>query len=380
MTSPVAAAPARQVNQTAQLEMWTGLQSFIDANTLGGLAGASFGPDGKTVTVFWAGSTPPALVNFAVQQHGGAVVEIKQVPYDQQQIGVRAKALIAKAKTRGIPIVSVASTANFAELHADVDPSATAEQRTQLRDLGAAEVGEKHPMVPLARYADSQPYWSGAVIERTSANAFCSTGFAARTSSNVVGMVTAQHCGTNVDWMTPTVVSSGGLAVGRSNGGNTATDSMLITGTTYSGFIYTGAWDSATGRGITATGTAALNQSLCAGGGMSGEVCQATVQSVNVFNAAGSGPGYEASTAPSTGLAGQGDSGGPGYARSQVTGNITLLGMIATAELVDRAACAGGSSNPWNGGSPARLCFSKVFFVNQNAIASALGVTILTSS
>jgi hypothetical protein len=171
--------------------------------------------------------------------------------------------------------------------------------------------------------------------------------------------------------------------MGRSNAGHSGTDSMLITGQTYSHFIYRLDWSSSSGFAISRVGAAALNQSVCAGGGLSGEVCNARVHRINVTGPTNHGPGYFARTsAPSIPLGGQGDSGGPSYSINPTNGQITLLGMLQSAYASDgTGSCPGGNSNPWNVSTvPQRRCFWNIFFVNQAAIASALGVAIVTGS
>jgi streptogrisin D len=194
-------------------------------------------------------------------------------------------------------------------------------------------------------------------------------------------MVTAQHCGTNLNWQTPTVFGFPARAVGRSNAGNSNTDSMLITGGAYSAFMYRGDWASNTGRQITSIGSASINQKVCTSGGLSGEVCNATVDRINVIGPNGAWPGYFAKTSSSSvPLSGQGDSGAPGFAVASTTGNITILGIVISAYLTEKATdCTGGTSNPWNNSVPARECFFRVHFINAGAIEAALGVTGLTS-
>ncbi|HYN92644.1 MAG TPA: hypothetical protein VES42_02200 [Pilimelia sp.] len=365
-----AAAPATEVDGSTLLRAWADIQSEIDPGGPSGLAGASLSTDGRSLTVFWAGSQPAALATLSDQHQGATTVSIRQVPYDQEEIGVRARSLVRKASAADIPVTVVSSTADFTGLRAYVDPSATAAQRAQLRALGAAEVEEKARLRPLSRYADTSPFWGGSVIK--SGSSYCSTGFAVRTASGTRGMTTDQHCGANRDWITPY-----DAVVGRSNGGHTVTDSMVITGRDYSPYTYILGWDSGNGRSYAAKANVALNQAVCAGGGMSGEVCGARVTAVNVYDDHGRGPGYLAARDTTIGLAGEGDSGGPGYSRSVATGNLTLHGAIVSATILEKTACAGGKSNPWN--VDVRMCFWEVFFTNQSAIASGLGVTILTA-
>lgn len=378
----VAAAAPPAGDQSAQLQAMADLQRQIGVEDLRGLAGSVFEPDGRTVRLYWAGPQPTALRQFTARAQA-ADIAITSVPYNQEQIVKRSRALIKAAKKRNIPIGAVSSTADFRGLLADVDPSATAEQRAALQELGADEIREgSATMVPLARYSDTSPFWAGAAIQERGANPLCSTGFAARTSSGTVGMVTAYHCGTNTDWTTPTVFGYPERTVGRSNAGHLNTDSALITGGAYSAFMYRGDWASNTGRQISSIGNASVNQKVCSGGGLSGEVCNATVDTVNVTGPNGAGPGYFAKTSSSSvPLAGQGDSGGPGFAVAASTNNITILGIVSSAYATEKATdCTGGTSNPWNNSVPARLCFFRVHFVNAKAIESALGVTGLTSS
>ncbi|WP_159104846.1 hypothetical protein [Plantactinospora sp. BB1] len=381
---PVAAAPAPG-DQSAQVELVAQLHQLTASKGLRGFAGSALDADGRTVRLYWAGDQPSALRSFASRLRSGVRLSVISVPYDQEEIVARARALIKAAKLRGIPIGAVSSTSDLRGLHADVEPSATAEQRAELRRLGATEISEAGAMVPLARYSDSAPFWGGAVIERPGAVsgsfAHCSTGFAARTSSGTVGMLTAEHCGANRDWTTPTVLGLSSVPVGRSNAGHATTDSMLITGRTYSAFLYRGDWSSGTGRQVTSRSGPSIDQKVCAGGGMSGEVCNATVHRINVIGPNGAGPGYFARTSSSSvPLAGQGDSGGPGFAVAVSNGNITALGIVSSAYLTDRAtSCPGGTSNPWNNSVPARECFYNVHFINLTAIEAALGVSVMTS-
>jgi hypothetical protein len=97
------------------------------------------------------------------------------------------------------------------------------------------------------------------VSEPTGESIVCSTGFAAKTAAGTQGMVTTRQCGTNQLWKTPA-----GTVVCKSNGGHSATDSMLITGQTYSNSTYIGAWNSITAKAINAKANAALNQQVCA--------------------------------------------------------------------------------------------------------------------
>jgi hypothetical protein len=271
----------------------------------------------------------------------------------------------------------VSSTGDYTGLRAYVAPSATDQQRQALRDLGAAEVVERGYPLQLYRYADTSPYWGGSVID-DSQGFYCSTSFTVQDGSGVRSMVTANHCGPNNQWLTPNVVSGGGLVVGTSNGGDVATDSMLISGVSYTGSIYRGPWSSNAGEQVSAAGDAAMGEEVCSGGGMSGEVCGATVVATNIFDPIGSGPGYEAKTPVGTALAGQGDSGSPGFRVDASTNNITILGMLSsTPNDAAVAPCTGGSGNPWNNTNPPRRCFFDIFFVNQAAITSRWGVSVV---
>lgn len=366
-------------HQDAQEALWEDLQHYVTNGKIRGLAGGSFEADGRTLTVYWAGEPPTALTAIAQRHAATAVMSMVSVPYDKQEIAARAKRLIAAAKQQGIPLGGVSSTRDFRGLRAKVEPSATATQRNALRELGAAEVvnGGGKP-VPLVRYADTPDFWGGAVIKRPlpgGSNQVCSTGWAVKNSAGNKSMLTTRHCGPNQDWTT----YSNNLFVGRSNSGHSGTDSMRLTGAGYSNLSYVGPWNSSSGRQNNGAADVALNSTICASGALSGEVCNGRVDQVNAFDSGGTGPGFWASaTQGLTGLAGQGDSGGPAYSYS-ATGRLILRGMIVSSELQFSAACPGGDSNPWNTGSPRRLCFTPVFFTNQSAIHAALGVTPILS-
>jgi hypothetical protein len=155
----VAAAAPPAGDQSAQLGVMADLQRQVGPDGLRGLAGSMFDPDGRTVRLFWAGPQPTGLRQFAARKLATEIV-VTSVPYNQEQIVERARALITAAKKRNIPIGAVSSTADFRGLLADVDPAATAEQRAALRELGADEIGDgSATMVPLSRYSDTSPFW-----------------------------------------------------------------------------------------------------------------------------------------------------------------------------------------------------------------------------
>jgi hypothetical protein len=88
-------------DQSAQVGLWDDLDHYVHANHIRGLAGGAFTKDHRTVEVYWAGAVPQGLIGVASRHHEGAAMVIKPVPYDQDQIGVRARGMIAAAKTQG---------------------------------------------------------------------------------------------------------------------------------------------------------------------------------------------------------------------------------------------------------------------------------------
>lgn len=96
--------------QDAQEVLWDDLQQYVTKGKIRGLAGGSFESDGRTLTVHWAGEPPTALTTIAQQHAATAVMSVVSVPYDKQEIEVRAKRLIAAAKQQGIPLGGVSST------------------------------------------------------------------------------------------------------------------------------------------------------------------------------------------------------------------------------------------------------------------------------
>jgi hypothetical protein len=276
------------------------------------------------------------------------------------------------AKTKGVPVTGASSSSDFTGIRVTVDPSATAAQRQTLIELGALEVVTEGRSVPLTRNADTAPFWGGGII--THGQQECSLGWTASAATGAVVQITARHCGLNQTWTTPA-----GTAVGKSGWDDLSTDSMTIKSDQADQFgvgIYTGPWDSHTAEAVVGKADPVLNESVCAGGGLSGEVCDGKVYAVNAVDGNFVGPGYKAKTDGAAGLAGVGDSGGPGYARMEDGTGVIAGGIVTSAVFPLTRPCNGGTSNPNNKND--RTCYSNVFFVYQGALEDHLGVLIMT--
>jgi hypothetical protein len=372
------AVPADVVDQSRQEALWRDVNDYVDSGKADGFAGGRFEPDGRTVRIYWAGDPPAQLTRLAAKHTSQAVMTVGRVKYDRQQHIAVARKLVNEAERAGIRVVSAGRTPDFAGIRVRLEGTATAAQKDALRWLGATEIVEgEGALVPLSgRHDDSPPFFGGGVITNRDGDA-CSTGWAVLTAQGAEAMVTAQHCGTNKTYYTWGTPAGGdgndnGVFVGRSNSGHDLTDSMLLTGADYHKDVFEGAWDGWEAGPIQDARDPAYWSDVCAEGGLSGAVCNARVEEVDVIGPGGGGPGFYARSKDGvSALGGRGDSGSPAIAYDG--GRIVLRGMLEEASITHPADCPKAGDNAWYGWKR-RLCFVRVFFVNQSAIHEALNV------
>lgn len=230
----------------------------------------------------------------------------------------------------------------------------------------------ERPEAAVSRWDDETPFWGGDAMERPDKPGYvvrCSGAFGAHTSSGQNVMVTSYHCGSNKDWTTPT-----GWRYGRSNGGSSGLDSMLVSGGSYDDAMYVGDYQSNQGVPVYGAGDPALGSWVFASGSHSGaSVIQVSgVNSyINLEGVGRVGPGFSTQNTDHVASVGQGDSGGPVAQAVSVTGGTAIYarGVITGGTPETAGTCQGYSPST-------RTCWWETFHVNIGSIMSHWGLTI----
>ncbi len=345
------------------------IQRLVDARHLSGFAGTEL--DGNTLVLFWHGRVPAELAQTLGEVRRDVPVQVRTARYSLATLEAEAQRLIRAYAGGPVNIVTSAGPLrDYSGLEIGVAPATPASARKAIQSTVPLAIVDRAPAVPASRWADTSPFWGGAAIIDPNTGNGCSTAFGARKNSNGNEvMISARHCGVNVDWYT----RSGGVFYGNSNAGNNAgLDTMLIGGRDYAGFIYIGPYTSLSGARVRTRGNPANGALICHGGALSGEVCDTTVAGINQFIPVGGvgtvGPGFWTVHQQNIATAGQGDSGGPSYAYGAF-GTIHAHGMIDAIDPSFQAPCQG---------YPFRICSIRVFSTNIDSILSTFDLTILT--
>lgn len=316
--------------------------------------------------VYWHGEVPQEIRRHASNAGMADAVEFVAVPYSLDQLSNEAK----RISTAYPYVVSAGPSATYQSIDVRVDDSKI--------ELESVKVSSPIPVNiipsggggfrPLYRYHDAQPYSGGAWIENFDTEESCSTGFSMITTvPGQQAISTAEHChadGSGTAWGNPGLTDVYGYESRR----DIATDSMLLVGQgiTYGPVIYSGNWDSGDGYYVTDWADPFYGDTVCDGGGLSGEVCAAQVNATNTY-VDGTGPGYitDDSGSHNYGSAGQGDSGGPSYTFG--AGGVTAAGEIVSGLESSEADCSPGAVPAAN-----RECFYVIFHSNIEAVSDAL--------
>ncbi len=166
-----------------------------------------------------------------------------------------------------------------------------------------------------SRRDDVPSFWGGAGITLTAPSARCSSGYTVQNSAGTRFQVTAGHCFTNGQ---TAVTELGGLVVGTVSGnGLPSQDMELISGQSYSPFIYLGGVDSGTGAHVASAGDPVVGfADYCHSGRTTGENCGHTATSVTATVCTSSGCKSPVIAFTGGVLPQGGDSGSPFYVAS----------------------------------------------------------------
>ncbi|KAA1425062.1 hypothetical protein FE697_004025 [Mumia zhuanghuii] len=185
-----------------------------------------------------------------------------------------------------------------------------------------------------SRAADTAPHWAGARI--SASTGVCSSGFAvkSKTSSTRYGVV-AGHCGPN-----GTAWYSGSNYFGRTAARSSYPDydQALLSGSTYSNYLYTDGRDTEDVRVVGAANDGSIGDSVCASGYVSKSICGIKIKSLSAtFCDDG---GSSCTTYLMRGrrdddlrIVYQGDSGGPVYWRNPDAARASIRGMVIAYDM-----------------------------------------------
>jgi streptogrisin D len=349
VTAAIGASAAEQA-QTPLVRVANQLKDAVATGAWPGFAGIALQPGTKAVLLYGKGAAPAALT--APSAAGAdAHVTVVPVPYSLAELEAEARRV---AQQHPKTVVSAGPRSDFTGLQVTVN-AAVPGARAAVSSAMPVTVTTGKPVAPAVRWDDVPAFWGGGAMRRPAGGGFvyCTTGFAAQTSDNRAVMITAQHCGTNVDWTT----GSGALNLGRTGAGSTALDANLIFGSAYEQSIYVGDINSNSGVPIFGATNPALNSFVFASGSFSGAgVIQVT--GVNQFI------NLETNHVASVG---QGDSGGP-VAQSDGSA-VRAAGIIDAVDLNAQAACVGIQYD-------GRECAWHAFHINITNIMVNFGLRI----
>lgn len=234
-------------------------------------------------------------------------------------------------------------------------------------------MAEPTNLVETNRNNDAKPVYGGALIRNNTTGTICSVGIGVNVNG-VLGWTTAQHC-------------AAGTYAGRDSGLNVGTaysngpadaghDIRFAKANTSSPRVWTGPWNSSTSARVYNTSNPAQGQRICAGGGITGEVCGDTYVNSPTTYAAGKGPGFFVLTTITVGngqrcIVNQGDSGSPVYNYTS-TGALEVRGFTVLSDgFFSTAYCP----NMHPDFSPNPSTSSRLFAVNVVGALNSIGAT-----
>lgn len=188
--------------------------------------------------------------------------------------------------------------------------------------------------------------------------ASCSTGFAVRNLSGNTGLLTAAHCGpVGREW--GPINGNTYYIYGSVTARYAALDMAVISINGTQPYFYTGAFNSGSVAQVDGTRNPPVGAEICYSGSYTGLVCGSQVTNTNAtwqLSGVGQIQGLRTNRSDGTPVAGNGDSGGPGYWLTNENGTLKRYAAAIVS--------AGPNGTTQNGGCPGleadRICGSAV--------------------
>ncbi len=251
-----------------------------------------------------------------------------QVPADSGKAAMAVSPQLAAAstaiKSRIVDFVQTHGTKNSFGAYADpitgkvvVETDASADVVSSLVASygGLVEVRKTTISDTFSRRDDVPSFWGGAGISFAAGVPQCSAGYTVQNSAGTRFMVTAGHCFSNGQ---TAVTEISGLFFGTVSGnGLPSQDMEIISGSSYSPFIYVGGVNSSTGNHVLSAADSVVGfNNYCHSGRTTGENCGHTSLSNDALVCTSSGCKSPVTSFTGGVLPQGGDSGSPFYALS----------------------------------------------------------------
>lgn len=353
------------------------IQDVVAEAKLTGLAGLEIDDAHDQVIVHWAGAVPAPLAELVSAQAGSVV--IRDAPFTSAELLAGAKDLADHPpEAVGVNWSRVGPLPDFTGLQIVTGKEIPADAARGLA-VNGIPVRIIHKPETLARanwrWGDTPAFYGGAAIDRPVGDgySYCTTAFPVRLTFPQEGLLTAEHCGNNVDWRGPV----NDVFIGRSQNGNAGLDVNIITGgSSYAERIYVGPWDAdiSFARVVGGTAMPAVNNVAIPSGSWSGASVTRVTEVNQFINLDGHrvGPGFWAVNDGGVASVGQGDSGGPTATTfNGGTTKIRAMGIISAIDRRQAGPCVGVQA-------PGRECSRQSFHVNVIDAAIGIGATVKT--
>lgn len=370
-----AANQERLDRQRPLVELADRLQPLVkDAD---GFAGLYLASERSAVDLYWRGAVPDE-VNRAVDaarrdQAQGVTVAMHPAAYTLDQLEQEATRLVGTGTSQG-QVVMAAPLADGSGLQVRLDGPATASKAVIASSVPL--VVENGPaVVPASRWADTPPFWGGAVMSNGLQH--CTTGFGVYTPNPYRRhLLSAGHCnsaGAN-RWYTPLTTRP----IGNTFAEFDPREALLVE-TDSGGRIYDGLADP-TGGGAGEFSKGVQGQALnynglwvCHSGAYSGARCGIRVTQIGavyLLNGVQVSGGVVAEKDDHTSATGQGDSGGP-VMIPQPNERVTGAGIISALDGSTQVPCTGYTP-------PGRVCAWRMLYMDLGLAMQAVGAQLIT--
>ena len=361
-----------QARATATDDAINRLSDWLDSHrreAAAGWAGARL--DDGNLRIFWRGEVPLGL---------SATLDRSSAPYSFESARFSARDFddaIQRLLNGGYGVASAAPSSTFDAIDASVVESDLEEMPDSMAGIPIAYTAEKGTFsLAAGRGSDVPPFYGGGQVVSTAGN-ICGVAFAVEEPNGTTKLITARHCGQNLQFSTPA-----GTIVGGSGGGLASLDSVLLANSALPymavGRTFTGSWNSTSWLPVGGTRVAVVGDGMCANGAWSGQRCRNEIVATNVWVYSSQlgmsiGPGFWSENVDSLSQAGVGDSGSASIKLFQTPDSVRVLGVLNG---IDSQSTYVRSCQGLTGG---RTCSTRVFYIQVGALLAGHGVTLSTS-
>lgn len=364
------------------------LKRFIDAQRVKGLSAFAFEGNDQRLVMYWKGDVPAGLQRLIeeLRANNDFAIEVRSAAFTESEVVPEARRIagLSPDEAGGAHLRGAGPNGDFSAIRvlvskeSEIEPARSAIESPFPLTFA---VGSMYEAGSGGRWDDEPPFWGGASIFRDpGGEGHCTLGFGVRRiNGGDQGMLTARHCGINVDWYTFAV---GGF-VGTSGSGDISLDTTIIDGAdtnpeidTYGASVYTGDWRSANNAPISGGENPKERGELVIVQGSGSGSCVMRVNQLNQFRFTINspdqqiGPAFISDSLDGEGCVGNGDSGAPVVAPGQTPPNLRARGMYDAGNINFLAPCQGEPE------SDIRRCSSRALSINIDAIKNQHNIVL----